>query len=80
MDDWTPAEKQIEEQERPSYVPAGYMLDTKLAVNKKKMVSRKLSVLQCPHSVTALIFIMCLLLPGKTKKEGIDEKQQSRSE
>lgn len=71
VDDWTPAEKQIEEQEIPSYVPAGYVLDTKLAVNGKKMVSRKLSVLQRPHSITALLFIMCLLLPRKTKKEGI---------
>lgn len=37
---WTPAEKPIEEQERPTYIPKSSMLDTKLAINKKKMVSR----------------------------------------
>lgn len=66
---WTPAEKQIEEQERPRHVSAGRVLYTKFAVNEKKMVSRKLLVLRLPHSITALIFITCLLLPRKKTKK-----------
>lgn len=59
---WTPTEKQIEEQDRPRHVSVGHVLYSKLAINEKKMVSRKLLVLQLLHSITALIFIMCLLL------------------
>ena len=49
----------------------GYSLSTKLSINEKKMVSGKLLVLQTPHPFTALIFIMCLLVPQKKKKEKI---------
>ena len=68
---WTPAEKQIEAQERPRHVSAGHVRYTKLAINEKKMVSRKLLVLHLPHSITPLICIMCLLSPRKNKKEEI---------
>lgn len=47
--------------------PTGYVLCTKLSINEKKTVSRKLLVLQIPQSITALMFIMCLLLARKTK-------------
>lgn len=67
---WTPTEKQIEEQDRPRHVSVGHVLYSKLAINEKKMVSRKLLVLQLLHSITALIFIMCLLLWRKKQKRG----------
>lgn len=47
----------------------GYRLSTKLSINEKKMVNGKLLVLQTPHPFTALIFIMCLLVPKFKKKE-----------
>lgn len=48
---------------------AGYSLSTKLSINEKKMVSGKLLVLQTPHPFTALIFIMCLLVPKKKERK-----------
>ena len=61
----------LKSKEDQDMFPTGYVLCTKLSIIEKKMVSKKLLVLQIPHSITALIFIMRLLLARKTKKEEI---------
>ena len=57
----------------------GYRLSTKLSINEKKMVSRKLLVLHTPHPFTALIFIMCLLVPKKKKKRQKQRKYKLKT-
>ena len=57
----------------------GYSLSTKLSINEKKMVSGKLLVLQTPHPFTALIFIMCLLVPKKKRKNKLKQQNEKKN-
>lgn len=66
-----PLRNRLNSKEDQDMFPTGYVLCTKLSINEKKTVSGKLLVLQIPHSITALKFIMCLLLARKAEKEEI---------
>jgi hypothetical protein len=48
--------------------PPSYMPCTQLAINEKKDGEQKIINPSASYSITALIFITCLLLPRKPKK------------